>query len=120
MKKLRCPHSTHIAELMDEHEYKLQNDIRVFTHFPSDPNKFPSIIDLCISNGIISQSITKCLYSTDQISDHAAIGFEISSKSSKDTSLSYTIPVCKNTNWPKFMTVVNDLSHTDNPLHRAG
>ena len=89
------------------------------THFPTDPHKTPSTIDLLLTNGIHDYSHLACI---SLFSDHNAVEFSVHFNGNRNISHQQLIHNYKKANWNKFRNIVErnllsqlptSVTHTD-------
>lgn len=86
------------------------------TYWPTDRNKIPDVLDICITKGI-SPNYLKVDTCLDLSSDHTPIMVSIESKVQIKTKPPRLTN--KNTNWNEFRTILINLQNIDIPLKTA-
>lgn len=82
------------------------------THFPDDPNRNPSCIDLALTNGHFQTTDLTC-YSFE--SDHCAVVFEIFESRPSLSNCSRLIRAYNKTNWTEYKNIVHNSLNTNIP-----
>jgi hypothetical protein len=89
-------------------EYNSHNFLIEFpddhTHFPADPNKNPSTLDLVLSNGL---HCIDDLKTTDLMSDHVAVSFKISTNAAPAESQRRLQHDFNKADWDRYKRIIN-------------
>jgi hypothetical protein len=98
-----------LVEWLETYEYTLHNKPGRPTHYPRYHQYQPTVIDLCFSNGPISQYISEWTIDDDSGSDHSICGIRLSIPQTKslETSSRQRRDWAK-ANWITFKEIIDD------------
>lgn len=114
------PASEKIAQWLQDHHFTLHNVPGIHTHFPRDPTKNPTIIDLCLSRGSISNFVHAWTTDPDNTSDHANCGLLLSLDAPVSIAKQTKTRNWKKTDWDTFRkTVQAGTSQAPTPISNA-